>query len=52
MRPEAVTPLCYPAFNGSIVLGMISIRDIIDDIIADHETLIAHLESCIRSRPA
>ena len=31
------------------VLGMISIRDILDDIIADHEMTIAHLENYIRS---
>ena len=38
-----------PVLNGSIVLGMISIRDLMDDIIADHDTTIAHLESYIRS---
>ena len=31
------------------VLGMISIRDIMDDIIADHEETIAQLENYIRS---
>jgi len=31
------------------VLGMISIRDILDDIIADHEETIAQLENYIRS---
>lgn len=31
------------------VLGMISIRDIMDDIIADHEQTIAQLENYIRS---
>jgi CBS domain-containing protein len=31
------------------VLGMISIRDILDDIIADHESTIAQLENYIRS---
>jgi CBS domain-containing protein len=31
------------------VLGMISIRDIMDDIIADHESTIAQLENYIRS---
>ena len=34
---------------GSMVLGMISIRDILDDIIADHEVTIAQLESYIQS---
>jgi CBS domain-containing protein len=38
-----------PVLKGSTVLGMISIRDIMDDIIADHETTIAHLESYIKS---
>lgn len=31
------------------VMGMISIRDIMDDIISDHEETIAHLENYIRS---
>jgi hypothetical protein len=31
------------------VLGMISIRDIMDDIIADHEQTIAQLENYIQS---
>ena len=38
-----------PVVDGSTVLGMISIRDIMDDIIADHETTIAQLESYIQS---
>jgi CBS domain-containing protein len=38
-----------PVIDGDIVLGMISIRDIMDDIIADHETTIAQLESYIQS---
>jgi CBS domain-containing protein len=38
-----------PVLKGSTVLGMISIRDIMDDIIADHEATIAHLESYIKS---
>lgn len=38
-----------PVVEGSTVLGMISIRDIMDDIIADHETTIAQLESYIHS---
>lgn len=38
-----------PVVDGSMVLGMISIRDILDDIIADHEQTIAQLESYIQS---
>lgn len=38
-----------PVLDGTTVLGMISIRDIMDDIIADHESTIAHLESYIQS---
>jgi len=38
-----------PVVDGSTVLGMISIRDIMDDIIADHETTIAQLENYIQS---
>jgi CBS domain-containing protein len=38
-----------PVADGDTVLGMISIRDIMDDIIADHETTIAQLESYIHS---
>ncbi len=38
-----------PVLDGSTVLGMISIRDIMDDIIADHEATIAHLETYIQS---
>lgn len=38
-----------PVVDGSTVLGMISIRDILDDIIADHEVTIAQLESYIQS---
>jgi CBS domain-containing protein len=38
-----------PVVDGSTVLGMISIRDIMDDIIADHESTIAQLESYIQS---
>ncbi len=38
-----------PVVDGGTVLGMISIRDIMDDIIADHETTIAQLESYIQS---
>jgi len=36
-----------PVVDGSRVLGMISIRDIMDDIIADHERTISHLENYI-----
>ncbi|MBI5719156.1 MAG: CBS domain-containing protein [Burkholderiales bacterium] len=38
-----------PVVDGTTVLGMISIRDIMDDIIADHESTIAQLESYIQS---
>ena len=38
-----------PVVEGSTVLGMISIRDIMDDIIADHEATIAQLENYIQS---
>ncbi|MFY7923926.1 MAG: CBS domain-containing protein [Gemmatimonas sp.] len=38
-----------PVVEGERVLGMISIRDIMDDIIADHEHTIASLESYIQS---
>ena len=38
-----------PVLDGSKVLGMISIRDIMDDIIANHELTIAQLESYIHS---
>ena len=38
-----------PVLDGGIVVGMISIRDIMDDIIADHELTIAQLESYIHS---
>ncbi len=38
-----------PVLDGTTVLGMISIRDILDDIIADQEGTIAQLESFIRS---
>ena len=38
-----------PVLDGSTVLGMISVRDILDDIIADHEATIAQLENYIRS---
>ncbi len=38
-----------PVVDGSTVMGMISIRDIMDDIIADHEATIAQLENYIQS---
>jgi CBS domain-containing protein len=38
-----------PVVDGGTVLGMISIRDILDDIIAEHEVTIAQLESYIHS---
>ena len=38
-----------PVVDGDRVLGMISIRDIMDDIIADHETTISQLQSYITS---
>ena len=38
-----------PVLDGDKVLGMISIRDIMNDIIADHELTISHLEHYITS---
>ena len=38
-----------PVVEGGTVLGMISIRDIMDDIIASHEATIAQLETYIQS---
>ena len=38
-----------PVLEAGTVLGMISIRDLMDDIIADHEATIAQLESYIQS---
>ncbi len=38
-----------PVVDGDRVLGMISIRDIMDDIIAGHEETIAQLQSYITS---
>lgn len=38
-----------PVVDGGTVLGMISIRDLMNDIIAEHESTIAHLESYIQS---
>ncbi len=36
-----------PVMQGAQVLGLISIRDIMDDIIADHEQTISHLQTYI-----
>ena len=47
MRDKKIRHL--PVVDGNMVLGMISIRDILDDIIADHESTIAQLESYIQS---
>jgi CBS domain-containing protein len=61
VAPEASTNQCLvlmsdkhirhlPVIAGDgTVLGMISIRDIMDDIIADHEETIQQLENYIRS---
>ena len=38
-----------PVVDAGTVMGMISIRDIMDDIIADHELTIAQLENYINS---
>ena len=38
-----------PVIDGATVLGMISIRDIMDDIIADHEITIAQQQNYIQS---
>ena len=38
-----------PVVEAGTVLGMISIRDLMDDIIADHEITIAQLENYIQS---
>ena len=38
-----------PIVDGDKVLGMISIRDIMDDIIDDNERTISDLESYIKS---
>ncbi|MEO6626609.1 MAG: CBS domain-containing protein [Burkholderiaceae bacterium] len=38
-----------PVVDGQKVVGMISIRDIMDDIIADHELTISQLQSYISS---
>ncbi len=38
-----------PIVDGDMVLGMISVRDIMDDIIADHEMTISQLQHYISS---
>ena len=38
-----------PVMDGATVIGMISIRDLMNDIIADHEMTIAQLESYIHN---
>jgi CBS domain-containing protein len=36
-----------PVMDGKKVIGLLSIRDIMDDIIADHEQTISHLQTYI-----
>lgn len=47
MREKRIRHL--PVVDGAKVLGMISIRDLMDDIISDHEMTIAQLEQYIHS---
>ena len=47
MREKRIRHL--PVVSGAQVLGMISIRDLMDDLIHDHEMTIAQLESYIHS---
>ena len=47
MREKRIRHL--PVIDGTMVLGMISIRDLMDDIISDHEMTIAQLEQYIHS---
>ena len=47
MREKNIRHL--PVVDGDKVLGMISIRDLMNDIIADHENTISQLESYIKS---
>jgi CBS domain-containing protein len=47
MREKRIRHL--PVVDGGKVLGMLSIRDLLDDLIADHEMTIAQLESYIQS---
>ena len=45
MRQHKIRHL--PVMDGSKVLALLSIRDIMDDIIADHEQTITHLQTYI-----
>ena len=47
MREKRIRHL--PVVESGTVLGMISIRDLMDDMISDHEMTIAQLESYIQS---
>ena len=47
MREKRIRHL--PVVDTGTVLGMLSIRDLMDDIIAEHETTIRQLESYIHS---
>ncbi len=47
MREKRIRHL--PVVEGGRVLGMLSIRDLMDDLIRDHELTIAQLESYIHS---
>ncbi len=47
MKEKSIRHL--PVVDGEHVLGMISIRDLMNDIIAEHENTISHLESYIKS---
>ena len=47
MREKRIRHL--PVVQGGRVLGMLSIRDLMDDLIQDHEMTIAQLESYIHS---
>ena len=58
VRPDTGTRVCMglmsqkkirhlPVVDGDTVLGLISIRDIMDDIIADHEQTISQLQNYI-----
>jgi len=38
-----------PVIDGGTVLGMVSMRDLVDDIIAEQDSTIAHLEHFIQS---
>jgi signal-transduction protein with cAMP-binding, CBS, and nucleotidyltransferase domain len=38
-----------PVINAGTVLGMVSMRDLVDDIIAEQASTIAHLENYLRS---